>query len=215
MHNAFECPVVLLDLRSDDQLIHEVGHGDADRALRAIETRYGRRLHHFVRGLVKDAHLASDVTQEVLEKAYLKNHLYTPGTSFRAWLFEVARNQALSALRKRKRSPRPVTSLTPRESDQPGTDVLDQIAAPDTGRDLEEQEFLAAFTKSVANLPERYRAVFQICIQQGRTYEEAAKELEIPTGTVAIRIMRARRRLYDALKIHLGRLRRPPACLQG
>lgn len=214
MRETLDCPVLLLDQPSDDQLIHEVGHGDADRALRAIESRYGYRLHHFVRSLVKDADLANDVTQEVFEKAYLKNHLYTPGTSFRAWLFEVARNQALSALRKRKRNPRPVSSLSPRDPDQPGSDLLELIAAKDGNRGLEEEEFMGAFRAAVTGLPERYRTVFQLCIQEGKTYEEAARMLGIPSGTVAIRIMRARRRLYDALKAHLGRLRRPPACLQ-
>lgn len=72
---------------------------------------------------------------------------------------------------------------------------------------------MGAFLAAVEALPERYREVFQLCIQQGRTYEDAARELGIPTGTVAIRIMRARRRLYEVLKGHLGRLRRPPACL--
>ena len=40
------------------------------------------------------------------------------------------------------------------------------------------------------------------------------KELGLPTGTVAIRIMRARKKLFTALQHHLGRLRRPPACFQ-
>jgi len=44
---------------------------------------------------VRDPHLAQDVVQEVFEKVLLKHDLYRPGTNFRAWLFEVARNQAL------------------------------------------------------------------------------------------------------------------------
>jgi DNA-directed RNA polymerase specialized sigma24 family protein len=45
-------------------------------------------------------------------------------------------------------------------------------------------------------------------------YQDAGKQLDLPTGTVAIRIMRARKRLFAALQQHLGRLRRPPACFQ-
>jgi DNA-directed RNA polymerase specialized sigma24 family protein len=52
-------------------------------------------------------------------------------------------------------------------------------------------------------------------VRQERTYEDAGKELGLPTGTVAIRIMRARKRLFTALREHLGRLRRPPACFQA
>src|SRR5262249_27860847 len=107
MDDSFDCPLVQADARTDAELVRADVHDDANKALRALELRYSKRLHHFVHGLVRDTHLAADVTQEVLEKAYLKNHLYAPGTSFRAWLFEVARNQALSALRKQRRQPRP------------------------------------------------------------------------------------------------------------
>jgi DNA-directed RNA polymerase specialized sigma24 family protein len=66
----------------------------------------------------------------------------------------------------------------------------------------------------VAELPEHYQTVFDLCVRQGRPYQEAGKVLGLPTGTVAIRIMRARKRLFGALGKHLDRLRRPPACFQ-
>ena len=70
---------------------------------------------------------------------------------------------------------------------------------------------------AVADLPaalEHYRTVFDLCVRQGMPYQDAGKQLDLPTGTVAIRIMRARKRLFAALQQHLGRLRRPPACFQ-
>lgn len=41
-------------------------------------------------------------------------------------------------------------------------------------------------------LPAHYRQVFELCVRQGMAYQEAGKQLGLPTGTVAIRIMRAR-----------------------
>ncbi len=79
---------------------------------------------------------------------------------------------------------------------------------------LEERELMAAFQLAVAELPERYQEAFSLCVVQGMQYQDAARLLGIPTGTVAIRIMRARQRLFGALSRHLERLRRPPACLQ-
>ena len=96
---------------TDEDLVGRLQAGDVDFAITALEQRYGRRIHHFVQGMVRDAHLASDVTQEVFEKVLLKNSLYRPGTNFRAWLFEVARNQALTMLRSRSRLPRPASTL--------------------------------------------------------------------------------------------------------
>jgi RNA polymerase sigma factor (sigma-70 family) len=73
---------------------------------------------------------------------------------------------------------------------------------------------MVAFHDAVADLPEHYRTVFELCVRQGKPYQEAGAQLGLPTGTVAIRIMRARKRLFTALQQHLGRLRRPPACFQ-
>jgi RNA polymerase sigma-70 factor (ECF subfamily) len=195
---------------SDEQLIARMQAGDANAALTELEHRYGKRIYHFVNGMVRDTHQAQDLTQEVFERVMVKHELYRPGTNFRAWLFEVARNQALSALRSRQRLPRPISTL--QATDSP--DLLDSIPCPGNGRELEEREFMSAFHAAVADLPAHYRDVFELCVRQGVPYQDAGKQLDLPTGTVAIRIMRARTRLFTALQDHLGRLRRPPACFQ-
>lgn len=195
---------------SDEELVADLQQGRADAAVTQLEQRYGKRIYHFVHGMVRDPHLAQDVTQEVFEKVLLKHDLYRPGTNFRAWLFEVARNQALTALRARQRLPRPVSSVQTAF----GPDLLESLPARAQGQALEEEEFMSAFQQAVAELPEHYRTVFDLCVRQGRPYQDAGRELNLPTGTVAIRIMRARKRLFTALQHHLGRLRRPPACFQ-
>ena len=199
---------------SDDELMELIEAGDANTGLSALQDRYQKRVHHFVLGLLRDAHIAQDVTQEVFEKVFLKSHLYQPGTNFRAWLFEVARNQALSALRARRRSPRPVSSLAIPAFGDDDQNLLENVPETRENRALEEREFMTAFARAVDELPERYRTVFDLCVRQGKTYQAAANLLGLPTGTVAIRIMRARKRLFQTLSRHLDRIRRPPACLQ-
>ncbi len=197
---------------TDEDLVRQLQAGATELAMTELERRYGKRIHHFVLGMIRDPHLANDVTQEVFEKLLLKNNLYRLGTNFRAWLFEVARNQALTMLRSSKRLPRPVSALQ-----VPGQDadtILDSVPAPADDEALVEAEFMTAFQQAVEDLPERYRTVFELCVRRGCAYQEAGRRLGIPTGTVAIRIMRARKRLFSALQHHLGRLRRPPACFQ-
>lgn len=198
---------------SDDDLVLAVRETQDSDALAALQERYGRRVFHFVRGLLRDGALAQEVAQEVFEKVFLKAHLYSPGTNFRAWLFEVARNQALSALRSRRRHPQPISDLH-RDGDDDSHNLLENLAERRVDRSLEEREFLDAFHDAVEQLPDRYRDVFDLCVRQGRPYQEAADKFDLPTGTVAIRIMRARKRLFKALGHHIGRLRRPPACFQ-
>lgn len=198
-------------LLPDDDLVALVRDGEAERGLTELQRRYSGRIFHFVLGLLRDPHLAEDVTAEVFEKVFLKGDLYQQGTNFRAWLFEVARNQALSALRTQRRTPRPASSLHGPEEDE---DWLAGVPGDDSERPAEEKEFMAAFHAAVTALPESHRQVFELCVQKGHSYDSAAKILAIPVGTVAIRIMRSRQRLFRALARHVDRIRRPPACFQ-
>jgi RNA polymerase sigma-70 factor (ECF subfamily) len=198
-------------LADDEELVEMLRRGDVETGLSGLQQRYGRRIFHFVYGMLGDLHLAQDVTQEVFERVFFKHTLYRPGSNFRAWLFEVARNQALSALRARRRTPRPVTTLGDGTTE---TDILELLPDHRQDRSLEEKEFMEALNVAIEDLPEHYQSVFELCVRQGRPYQDAARILDLPTGTVAIRIMRARKRLFRALSHHLDRLRRPPACFQ-
>jgi RNA polymerase sigma-70 factor (ECF subfamily) len=199
---------------SDDELMTSINQGQhVEESLSIIQRRYGRQVRQFIGSIVRDEWLAQDVAQETFVKVFLKSNLYQIGTNFRAWVFEVARNQSLSALRSKRRIPRPVTSLNFMESED-GLNILDQILANTNNRALEESEFMQAFENAVANLKDHYQSVFRRCVIHGDSYQDVASDLNIPTGTVAIRIMRARKQLYQALSPHLDRLRRPPACVQ-
>ena len=210
---AIELPVTDHALCSDDDLMARIEAGDVEQSLAALQQRYGERVRNLVQSIVRDAHLAEDVAQEVFAKVFLKSQLYRRGTNFQAWLFEVARNQALSALRARRNAPRPVGTMAIGLDDEAPA-PWEPLAARSEFDTLEERELMAAFDAAVGALPARYRAVFELCVLRGWQYRDAAQWLGIPTGTVAIRIMRARQRLFAALGHHIGRLRRPPACLQ-
>ena len=199
---------------TDDQLMSAINQGrDVEESLSIIQRRYGHRVRQFIRNIVKDEWLAQDVAQETFVKVFLKGNLYQIGTCFRAWVFEIARNQALSALRHKRRTPRPVTSL-PVADPHEESSLLDRAHPNEHNRELETEELMGAFDTAVGNLAERYQNVFRRCVMQGYSYQDVADELKIPTGTVAIRIMRARKQLYQRLAPHLDRLRRPPACIQ-
>ena len=198
---------------SDDELIEAINLGRVEEGLAVLQERYGRRIRKFAASIVRDYSMAQDVAQETFIKVFFRSHLYQIGTNFKAWMFEIARNQALSALRSRRRNPRPLSSLTHLDSDSE-FEFFDHLLGQADDRRPESAEFQHAFEQAVQNLPEHYRTVFDICVVQGRPYQEVAEELGLPCGTVAIRIMRARKILFKGLSHHLGRLRRPPACIQ-
>jgi RNA polymerase sigma-70 factor (ECF subfamily) len=198
---------------TDDELMAMINAGHAEEGLAALQDRYRSRVYYRVRSILRDRQLAYEVAQDVFARVFIKSHLYRQGTSFHAWLFEVARNLALSALRARRHDARPLCNFSPSIGQDEGEDMLQLVPDDRHHRDAEEREFAAAFGAAVASLPERYHEVFELCVQRGKSYKEVARKLNVPIGTVAVRIMRARKRLFKELSRHLGRIRRPPACV--
>jgi RNA polymerase sigma-70 factor (ECF subfamily) len=180
---------------TDDELMEQLRSGGVDAALTQLAARHRHDVQRVVQSILRDQRSASDLTEEAFEKVYLKSHLYVPGTNFKAWLCEVARNHALSALRKERRTPRPITDVATDENGE----LLDRLAACPEQRNGEERELMAEFDRAVDGLPQRYRVAFDLCVRQRRPYKEVAALLKTPKGTIAIRIHRAREQLFGQL----------------
>jgi RNA polymerase sigma-70 factor (ECF subfamily) len=137
------------------------------------------RLRRYARALVGDRATADDLVQDTLERAWSKLHLYRRGTDLRAWLFTVMHNVHVNRLRA-------VRPTDPLEDEMP---ELAQRATQGDAlmvRDLE---------RAVAVLPEAQRQVLLLVALEDLSYEETARVLEIPIGTVMSRLARAREKL--------------------
>jgi len=137
------------------------------------------RLRRYARALVGERAAADDLVQDTLERAWSKLHLYRRGTDLRAWLFTVMHNVHVNRLR----AARPTDPL---EDEMP---ELAQRATQGDAlvvRDLE---------RALAALPVPQRQVLLLVALEDLSYEEAARVLEIPIGTVMSRLARAREKL--------------------
>ncbi len=137
------------------------------------------RLRRYARALVGDRATADDLVQDTLERAWAKLHLYRRGTDLRAWLFTVMHNVHVN----RVRASRPTDTL---EDEMP---ELAQRAAQGDGllvRDLD---------RGIALLPAEQRAVLLLVTLEEMSYEQVARPLGIPIGTVMSRLSRAREKL--------------------
>jgi len=137
------------------------------------------RLRRYARALVGDRATADDLVQDTLERAWAKLHLYRRGTDLRAWLFTVMHNVHVN----RVRASRPTDTL---EEEMP---ELAQRAAQGDAllvRDLD---------RGIACLPPEQRAVLLLVTLEEMSYEQVARTLGIPIGTVMSRLSRAREKL--------------------
>lgn len=137
------------------------------------------RLRRYARALVGERAAADDLVQDTLERAWSKLHLYRAGTDLRAWLFTVMHNVYVNQVR----ASRPTTAL---EEDMP---ELAQRAVQGDAllvRDLE---------RALAALPAAQREVLLLVALEDLSYDETARVLGIPIGTVMSRLARAREKV--------------------
>jgi RNA polymerase sigma factor (sigma-70 family) len=142
------------------------------------------RLRRYARALVGDRAASDDLVQDTLERAWTKLHLYRRGTDLRAWLFTVMHNVHVN----RVRAMRPTDPL---DDDMP---ELAQRATQGDAlvvRDLD---------RAISALPVAQREVLLLVALEDLSYEETARVLGIPIGTVMSRLARAREKLRDLME---------------
>ena len=142
------------------------------------------RLRRYARALTGDRNAADDLVQDTLERALSRFHLWREGSDLRAWLFTIMHNIFVNQMRSRVRHPH-------EPLDEPAAEEL-RAREPDwiELRDIDE---------ALARLPGEQRAVLLLVGLEQFTYEEAAKVLNIPLGTVMSRLSRGRERLRTML----------------
>ena len=143
---------------------------------------------------------AEDLAQEVLTNAFRAIAKFD-GRYPRAWLYRIASNAAASRARRKK------VTLTLLDSDHPGST---ELASEDAGPEaiVIDPIIDPVLTQALDGLPLHYREVVDLVDLDGLSYEAAATELHIPTGTVMSRLHRGRRRLREELVgTHLDRAR--------
>src|SRR5271170_543707 len=146
------------------------------------------RLRRYARALTRDASRADDMVQSCLLRAVAKQHLWQPGTDLRAWLFTILHNQNVNYVR---RSVREGVTV-------PIDDVAPALTAPSS---VEASLALRDLERAIARLPEEQRQVILLVGLEGMGYDEAAKILGIPVGTVRSRLSRGRDSLRALMDI--------------
>jgi len=178
------------DGRSDVDLIRRTAEGD-DEAFAALVARWHGTVYRWAAGMTGDPDDADDVAQQVLVRLYAHVGRFRGEARFSTWLYQITRNAARDAARRRGRRARAMERMT--TLDPPPT------ATPhpaDTGPDA---EVTGRARAALARLPERQRAVLDLVDLQGYAPQEAAELLGVAPATARVHLLRARRALRAAL----------------
>ncbi len=149
-----------------------------------------QRLYAYIRSLLDNSASAWDVLQETNVVLWRKQEEFTPGTSFDAWAFTVARFQVMAYLRDRKREPLDV--MTPELCELMAEDVAVETARFD--------QRLAALQKCREQLPERARQMVDLYYERNRSVKQVADDLKMGAEAVKQALFRVRRLLQDCIE---------------
>ncbi|MBI3932846.1 MAG: sigma-70 family RNA polymerase sigma factor [Acidobacteria bacterium] len=180
---------------TDGDLLLRCRRGD-ETAWREVVARYTRRVFAVAYRFTGRVDAAEDLTQEIFVKVYQSlDGFRESGGSFGAWLLTVARHQAIDDYRRRREELR-------RQVEDPA--MLEGLRAPGDSplRSLERDERVRFVHRGLRALPAELREPVVLCDLEGLSYDEIAKTLGLPLGTVKSRINRGRLELAKRL---LGR----------
>jgi RNA polymerase sigma-70 factor (ECF subfamily) len=184
----------------DRQLVARILAGDRE-GFTELVGRYEKRIVNYVYRMTHRYEEAHDLAQEIFLKVYLALDRYDPKYQFSTWIFRIAQNSAIDALRKKSL---PEVSLTTRPEDE---SKGKEREFPDVGvspyRDLRNKQLSGAIDHAVEKLPVDYRELIQLRHFAELSYEEIAELKKLPLGTVKNKLFRARNLLKEELEGYL------------
>ena len=156
-----------------------------------------RALYHFAFRLAGDEDDANDLVQDTFLKAYRFITSYEQGSNAKAWLFRILKNSFINNYRKQSKEPNKIDYEEAENFLQTGKaafsdsiDLRDKIHSGMVGDEV---------SRALSSLPPDFRIVIILCDIEEFTYEEIAKIIDIPIGTVRSRLHRARNMLREML----------------
>mgnify|MGYP003593556888 CR=1 FL=1 len=177
---------------TDRELLDLAKSGDA-RAFGQVVRRHQARIHRLAVHMVRDRALAEDIAQEAFLRAYNALERFDGRSEPYTWIYRIAVNLSLNAIRSRK------SSRVSGEDDDARLDAV-QSERPD-GRDPQSQtagrEQYLALCEGIDALSETLRTTLVLVCIDGVSHEDAATILGAPEGTIAWRVHEARRKLKE------------------
>ncbi len=163
---------------------------------------YQNRVFGFVRRMVPNVEEAADITQEVFIRAYQSFNRFDGRSSVRTWLFRIAYNLCVDRSRKVDRSPSETSLQMGGDDGEETMDVADSRWEPE--KVALDDELAGVVERGIESMSEKLRSVLLLHDREDLPYEDIAKMLSVPVGTVKSRLFLARAHLQQVLSAYLN-----------
>lgn len=184
-------PPELPRVMSDEDLLLEYRLTKGEDLFAELVNRYEGELFGYLQRYISDATLAEDVFQATFLQLHLKCDAFERGRTVRPWLYKIATNLAIDALRRRRRHRRLRVEWKGHDADADGSGTLLETLSgsePIPAEQCERSEQRRWVKDAVDGLPEHLRRPILLVYFQGLKYREAAEVLSLPIGTLKSRM---------------------------
>ena len=178
--------------------------GDREAFAQMVDQTSGH-IYHVALQILGDEQDAEDVLQETYLKALRSLPTFEGRSSLMTWLYRIAVNEALMAVRRRKPQALSVEEPDPEldgESESQAMEIVDFCCLPEG--ELLSAESRRALDQAVQHLPASLRVVFVMRDLEGLSIQDTAEALGLSENNVKTRLLRARLRLRQELSVYFG-----------
>ncbi len=180
-------------MKTDEEIVEEVKKGDTD-AFGSLVERYEAKLLRYGRKFLSTNEDIEDIVQDVFINAYKNIQSVDTSLKFSPWMYRIAHNAFVNALRKKSRNPLTLVDfdifLSHPIYEDP--DIVER----------EQEEIKKKIHKGLEKIAPKYREVLILHYLEELPYKEISEILHVPVGTIGIRLMRARKELKKIYEIN-------------
>ncbi len=185
---------------ADQQIIQEVLNGNKN-AFSLLVSKYQYRILSVVGRFIREPADCEDVAQQAFIKAYEALPDFRGDSAFYTWLYTIAQNCARSFVKSRAQQVVSVDATDPEVDAYDGSERLHDNGSPEDI--ISSQELQKLMTQALNQMPADLRQALILCELDGLSYDEIAKQMDCPVGTVKSRISRARESLSKVIKPYM------------
>ena len=177
----------------DDSSLVELALQRDQGAFALLLEKYRSSLMSHILKYVSVVEDAEDISQSSFEKAFMNIDRYNAQYAFSTWLYNIAQNEAIDHIRRSRTSINSVPISEEREA-------LDVLSGTTPEEEFIIDQAVSNLLSGIQGLRESYRQVAELRFIKDYAYEDIARELNLPLGTVKTRINRARKQLEKHLE---------------
>lgn len=174
---------------TDEEIAQSVQSGETERFGVLIE-RYEAKLTRYGRRFLSNRADITDLVQDIFIATYQNIQSFDPTQKFSSWIYRIAHNSFVNALKKNTRNP-----LTFFDFD---TFLPHPVYENPDESERERQDVRDSLEKVLDQIPQKYKEVLILIYLEELSYKEVADILKVPIGTIGVRLRRGREVLREA-----------------